>query len=569
MPKLITLFTGNFNDKKSAVAIFCILVFLVYLSPFFLFGQDVHIWTHDNLDSNVVWNKTLAESGTLFAPNSTIIPNIMGGVPRSCFISEYSFIVWLYCFFSPFMAYVLNFMAIHIVAFLGAILLLKKHILKNEAAIFIYPIALCFALMPFWPSGSLSIAGQPLLLYCFLNVRNKTHNYIDWIIILLFPFFSFLVLSPFFFIICLGIVWVTDLIRFKKINAPFFLSLALITIAYLLVEYRLVLGFFVAPDFISHRVEFNMKKPISAFTEVLAAAFGYFKTAQYHANSIHYPFIFIITVIGLVIGFVLRKKQTFVLCILFVFAAGIMLFYKSLDWQKVIALTKNIKFLNEFQIDRFYTLFPLLWLLMLGLSFSIITRHNKLILSAMVLLLGCQLVFSLYSSVEFKYTYSDKLFHAKDIPAKYPSYRDFYAESVFKTIKEGIGMPQDSYHTVNIGIDPAITEYNGFYTLDMYMPIYPLSYKKQFREVMAVELEKNPEKKKYFDNWGSRCYLFPAAADSAEINNLELDYSKLKEMDCRFLFSAKKINNSEKNLEFIYRVNGNRQLKAVYIYKLI
>jgi hypothetical protein len=570
MLKTVNQLTVHFKDRQFVLAFSCIVLFLVYLSPFLLFGQGVHIWTHDNLDSNVVWNKTLAESGALFSPNNAIIPNIMTGVPRGCFISEYSFIVWLYYFFSPFAAYVLNFISIHTVAFIGAVLLLKKHILKNESSVFIYPLALCFALMPFWVSGSLSIAGQPLLLYCFLNIRNRTGTYVDWVIILAFPFFSFLVLSPFFFVICLGIVWLSDVVRFRKMNFPFFAALFLITGVYLLVEYRLVLGFFVAPDFISHRIEFNMKKPVQDFTDVIGAAFDYFKSAQYHANSIHYPFLFTIALIGMVTGFVLKKKQAVAIALLFVFSAAIMLFFKLLDWQNVISLTKNIKFLNEFQVDRFYTLFPLLWLLMSGLAFYVVTlSRKKMILASLVLLLGCQVVFSLYSSPEFRYTYSDKLFHSNDIPPKYPSYRDFYAENTFRTIKEGIGLPQSAYHTINIGIDPAITCYNGFYTLDMYMPIYPLSYKKKFREVMALELEKNAEKKKYFDNWGSRCYLFPAEADSSEINHLELDYTKLKAMDCRFLFSAKKINNSEKDLQFIYCVKGNRALKSVYIYKLI
>ena len=34
-------------------------------------------------------------------------------------------------------------------------------------------VALAFSIIPFWPSGGLTVAGQPLLLYSFLNLIKK------------------------------------------------------------------------------------------------------------------------------------------------------------------------------------------------------------------------------------------------------------------------------------------------------------------------------------------------------------------------------------------------------------
>lgn len=71
-----------------------------------------------------------------------------------------------------------------------------------------------------------------------------------------------------------------------------------------------------------------------------------------------------------------------------------------------------------------------------------------------------------------------------------PTFREFYASEQFKEIKEYIGRPQDSYRVASIGLHPSIAQYNGFYTLDTYNNLYPLSYKYEFRKIIEKELEK-------------------------------------------------------------------------------
>jgi hypothetical protein len=545
-------------------------VLLLFLSPYFLFGENARIWTHDNLDSVFIYLKALANSGKLCAPNNAIIPDMMHGLPRACFGSEYNFTMFLYYFFNSFTAYTINLVFLHAVAMIGSVLLLKKFVLPHQSPLVIYSLALCFALMPFWSHACLSIAGQPLLLYAFLNIRNHTQQYTDWLIIVLFPLFSILIFSPIFFIFCISVFWLYDSIKHKKINWLFLFSIFLITCVYLLVEYRLVLSFFVAPDFISHRTEFSNQNIIASFKTVLTESWKYFKSAQYHANSIHFPYVFLLSAISLILAFIYKNKQGLKIGALLILAGSIMFFYKFMDYEKMIQLTKNIKILTLFQVDRFYTLFPLIWFLILALSSDVILKVNKKIFSTVLLIFLCvQIGFSFYSSPTFRYSYSERLFPKTKFPEKITRFKDFYAESVFLPIKNGINEPQTNYHIVNIGIDPAITVYNGFQNLDMYVANYPLDYKHKFREIMVKELDKNPKKKKYFDKWGSRCYIFASEADSTEINNLELNYEVLKSMDCRFLFSSKKINNVSQNLKFIYCVPGNDYLKEVYIYKVL
>ncbi|GAA3312748.1 hypothetical protein GCM10020331_001250 [Ectobacillus funiculus] len=91
-----------------------------------------------------------------------------------------------------------------------------------------------------------------------------------------------------------------------------------------------------------------------------------------------------------------------------------------------------------------------------------------------------------------------------------PSFRQFYSEHLFQEIKNYIGKPQQSYRVASIGLHPAIAQYNGFYTVDTYTNFYPLSYKYQFRAIIAKELDKSPVLKDYYDHWGNRVYVFVA-----------------------------------------------------------
>ncbi|MES2762442.1 MAG: DUF6044 family protein [Bacteroidota bacterium] len=551
--------------------IISLVVFFLYLSPFFIYGEMVHIWPYDNLNSNVVWNKIIAQSGSIFSSNETIIPNIMGGVPRSCFYcSEFSALLWLYYFFSPFTAYVLNIVLLHSVAFFGAYMLSKKYFLKDQSYLFAFPVALCFALIPFWSPACLSIAGQPLLLYALFNIKTKDSSYLDWLIVMLFPLFSFFAFSTLFFIVAIGLFFIYDTIRYKKINIAFFMAISLLLVMCILAEYRLFISFFIKPSYVSHRVEFQLDERPLTFIEVLKTTVEAFKTGQHHASSLHYPILCVIVLIALVVGFIKKSKYLKPVIYLLMVAGSIMLFYKLTNWGVYVEKTRGNKLLTEFKIERFYTLYPLIWLLILSASvFIVATFKNRVLNGVIFILLSAQIAYLFSNSIEFKYSLRDYVLHSKDVPSKYKTFREFYSEDLFTKIKTIIGKPQSEYRVVNLGVDPAITAYNGFYTLDMYMAVYPLDYKKKFRRIMEKELDKDNAKRKTFDNWGSQCYLISSEIAKPEIDNLELNFDMLKEMNCQFIFSVRKINNASENLSFVSKVPGNRYLKYIYVYKVI
>ena len=64
----------DYLDKYGPVL--CLLLIVIYVSPYVILGKDAYITIHDNLDSRFVWYALLArESGT-------VIQNVMNGMPR-------------------------------------------------------------------------------------------------------------------------------------------------------------------------------------------------------------------------------------------------------------------------------------------------------------------------------------------------------------------------------------------------------------------------------------------------------------------------------------------------------
>ncbi|MFC2145931.1 DUF6044 family protein [Acidobacteriota bacterium] len=216
--------SGEERNKLVLVAVAIGIIFLYWL-PFLFQGQDIHVKIFDNLDCHIAHTKVLAESGKAFSLNpDTRLENFLNGIALSGVDSGYNLLTWLFIIFPPFTAFALNDLLIRLVALLGMVLLLNKYIIKPGSEKHYWIIvgaALCFALLPFYPAGGISIAGIPLLVYAFLNILNRRWKFTDFLIIFIFPFYSKLALIGIFIAVALSILFVVDCLREKKINFPY------------------------------------------------------------------------------------------------------------------------------------------------------------------------------------------------------------------------------------------------------------------------------------------------------------------------------------------------------------
>lgn len=545
--------------------LFALFVLVIYLSPLFILQENAHIRVHDNLDSNLAWYKVLAQSGQMFGDVKAVIPQIINGVPRNAFGTEYSLIVWLYSLFPTMIAYGLSQAITRIVAFLGMYLLLKKHFLPGERWAFVQiATALAFALTPFWPSGMLSTLGMPLALWAFLNIRNGEDTAKDYLVLTLLPLYASIVLGFFFFLSAIGVLWLVDIIRGKGFNLRFFLSIVYMTAVFMLVEYRLVFSFLFTGEPNSRDEYFHASLTL---WRSLRLTLKNYVLGHTHVMTVHG--LFILPVTFMAIYFVYAKKlwkQEKLFVFLFIFNFLLSLWYAFWFYKGWLPLTKKFHFMNTFNFARYHFLRPLVIYASFGLALKILSLQGRSWATSVKWLAVFQ--------IGLLFMFNDEIiYHQK------PTVKEFYAEELFTDIKEFIGRDPKDYRVASIGLHPAIAQYNGFYTIDTYNNFYPLSYKHHFRKIIEKELDKNKTIRKYFDKWGGRCYIFTSELGKKymikkdshrKLKNLQLNTAVFKELGGEYIISSLPIINAQDNQLLLEKVFESKSAAwKIYLYKTL
>ncbi len=539
-------------------------ILFLYLSPLYILGENAHVRIHDNIDSNIGWYKLLADNGQIFGPINDLVRNMMNGLPRVAFGSEFNVNLWLYAVFKPFTSYTINAILMRLTAFVGMYLLLKRHFVKEKNFHFIVVgVALTFALLPYWPSGGLSIAGQPLMFYAFLNIRAGKSAFTDWLILILVPFYSNLIYCC-FLLASMALWMVFDWLRTKKLNIKFLSAISLMSLMYLMIDYRL-LYYIIWPDFISFRAEFFSGHQDLGRTFKLSVK--NFLIGHGHVMTAHIFLVLPVIIMALVIAFINKQKARLLLTLCLI--NGVLsVWYALWYWEGMRVLKERFLIFKTFNFSRFHFLHPLFWYIAFAVALVIIAKKVKLGREICIMALCIQLVILFFHNDEIVYRAIGN-----------PSYKQFYAEGLFQEIKQYIGENPAEYRTVSIGLHPIIAQYNGFYTLDFYNNIYPLTYKHQFRNIISGEFAKNKRIRKYYDRWGARCYVFAAELGKKylytknshkEIKNLQLNSAMLAQMGGKYVLSAVKITNNRQNqLTFLRTFEHKDFAWKIYLYKVM
>jgi hypothetical protein len=551
------------SDKLPFVLAF--FVGLMYVSPWLLLGDSSYVLIHDNLDSNVLWFKTLIEDGHIFSNNLTVIENFMGGTPRLSFGSEFNVILWLYYFFDPYTAYVVNQLAIRLVAFYGMYVLLVRYVMPaTEERLHVVMIATLFALLPFWPSGGLTVAGLPLATYAFLNIRGQVSTGKDWLAIVALPFYSSLILSFMFFISLAFIVWLYDFIKGRR-NIKFLLAILLFSAIYLGVEYRLVISMLFDTGYQSHRIE-RLSHYVD-FTQALIKGMKHFWSGQYHAASVHT--LLIPVVVGTLAFQLYTQKVNRVLLLLIILNILISLWYGLWKYEGWKPIKEHLNILQQLNLSRYHFLAALIWYAAFAVALhDLWARYGKKIRT------GVWVLFVLQAGV---------LFYESDFVHEWRkhgiTYKAFFAQEQFADIKAYLDDLQKNkpYRVASLGIHPTIALYNGFATIDGYSANYPLQYKHEFRKIIRRELEGSDRLRHSYDDWGSRVYMFSEALgysflytkEKAKPVNVHFDAAQMKKMGCYYVLSSVPIRNPEQNgFTFLKEVESNESAWRIRVYRV-
>jgi Protein of unknown function (DUF6044) len=554
------------TKKEQRFIIFALLVIAVYLSPLFILQEDAHIRVHDNLDSNLAWYKVLTRSGEMFGPVDAKIPQIINGqLSRNAFGTEYSIIVWLYALFPTMIAYGLSQALTRIVAFFGMYWLLKKHFLPGEKWLFLQiGTALAFALTPFWPSGMLSTLGMPLALWALLNIRKGEGAWSDLLVLTLIPFYASIVLGFFFFLTAIGFLWITDGVRGKGWNLRFLAAIIYMTVIFMFVEYRLIFSFLLIDEPNSRDEYLHATLP---FWRAIRLTIKNYLLGHTHVMTVHTLFILPATFTAIWIVFrkkLWKQERLFV----FLFALNILLsiWYAFWFYEGWAPIVNRFHFLATFNFARYHFLRPMVIYAGFALALKVLTLQGQ----------GWVKAAKWYAVLQLLFLF---LFNDEIIYREKPTVKAFFAEEMFHEIEEYIALPKEEYRVASIGIHPAISQYNGFYTLDTYNNFYPLTYKRQFRKIIERELAKNKKVRTYFDKWGGRCYIFTAQLgkhymikkdSKRHLKHLELNTGVFKKMGGRFIFSALPIDNAKENQLLLIKVfESKTSAWKIYLYKTL
>lgn len=294
-----------------------ILIVSLFILPYVILGGDSSIRIHDTLDGRFPRLVSFSRDGQ-FSGFNIVNPAIMNGITDNALGSMFNLTLVSFLLFKPFVAYVINALIVHLVAFIGMFLLLRKHFLQNEEKIWVaFGCSLSFALVPHMPLFGLSVVGQPLLLYAFLNLLKKRQRLIDYTLIFIFPFYSFLALSNIFIICILILFLLWDYLKTKQINKSYLLGVLIFIVTCGIAEYNLIIQTFLGNRFISHRSEWNPYWSGINFKEAIKTTFSNFVYQDTHAYNLHTPILLFSSIAIIYIlfknNFIREYKKTFLI----------------------------------------------------------------------------------------------------------------------------------------------------------------------------------------------------------------------------------------------------------------
>lgn len=527
-----------------------VLLLLASYAPYWWLRQDAYFTIHDFLDDSSYQFGPLVQSGQAFRFGANaIVPTIMNGLPRSAMHSGLYVSVWLFALLPSFWAILVNFLAVHSIGLVSMYVLQRQYVLNRSGEQWLaIGVALVFALIPTYTNYGLSVMGQPLLLLAFLQLFCRRPGVAGWLIILGFPFYSFLVRSGLYALVGLALLGLVQWVQSRRFNSPYWLGLVLLAVLYGLVDFPMIRAYLTG-QFVSHRSEYNQAALVSAkLGNGLIHARLLFEYGQYHAGTFAtWPIAFL-----WLARFITGRWRGLPIWLM-VAIGSICLLHGLYPWLLSQAGT-NKRILTIFQLDRFYFLLPFLWTLLLGV---LLAEWAQLLggwrRSLLIGLIGGQLYLTLTHNAEW--LTNARVLVGMPRPARSPSFRAFYAPDLFARIRQALPQPMGDYRVASIGMHPIVAQLNGFYTLDSYQNNYPLPYKHRFRQLMADEWAKPTAWaiRPYFNAYGNRCYVFPAELrmnaligkiDKRIVNNLAFNNMAFRAMGGRYILSAVSIKNA-------------------------
>jgi len=572
--------------KENWYLYFIACLALMQVVMFTLWGEHSFIAIHDNLDLFVAHNKIMKNQGIFFGNGHEAL--LLGGVNRNLLGSEFSLYNILYFLLPPYAAYVVGYFLKLMIGFVS-FLLLAKEIYGDRFATYkslIYLVAAAFCVIPVFPTYGIAFVSVPLLVYLLLKIVREPKG--KWYVLLfLYPLISYFSYFGIFILayMVLAFLW----LWWKEKKMPLNFAGAIVTLAagYIVWEYRLFAEILFS-DTVTIR-ESMVQLDVSVgqmIKDMIAVLFD----PGFHAQSSHKYFILPLSLIVMVwinIGYLKDKDFKAIwkspINLTFAFILFNCLVYGLYELRAVQWLVETLlPPLKGFQFNRTIFFNPFLWYALFFLILKeLYDRYgNRKIKNVMIHLAAiCGLMVCMFFPQVYNDFYSNCYHHAYEIlkgtPSTQLSFKEFYSEELFETIKEEIAY--DGQWAAAYGMHPAVLQYNGIATLDGYLGLYSEEYKQQFGKLIAPALETSEEFRNTFWNSGIRAYIYSGAGENTyqplkQLNisdtNLYIDGDVFRKMDGCYIFSRIAISNEEEiGVTLVGEYTHDSSPYTIYVYQ--
>ena len=544
----------------------------------------------DNLDSAVLYLKLMANNDTYFSINNKIVIDsfMSGSVPRNALPSSLNIISLLFFFFETSNAYILSKILVSVIAIIGMYFFIIKNIITDpKFRIFALLISYSFAILQHKPIyGGASFVIAPLFFYLFLNlVRNKNKK-LSLFFIFFAPFISSAVMSTAFIWMVLCILFIVFCVKKKKILRAPSQGIILMLIGIILADIHLFLLNFLDFNFTVHRI--TRVLGLNDFSSIInKASLLFIDQKSSPIITSHHPIFYWFLVI-LIVGAIKNRHSVIKPILMFTLIFFNCVFAFILSWDILLIIRSNFELFTTFDWSRLKSLNPFYWWTLMAIIINeiltIYIKKPKLIFLCLIFLCFSGPIYIVKNSSSYRANVTKVIYNNNEsFEGSMMTIDNFYSQNLFEEIENWIDKPKSIYKVGSIGLHPAVSAYNQFYTIDGYSNYYNINHNIRFRDIIEPELKHNKILNK-FDHWGNRCYLFSkelltqwdhkskiiSKNNMIKIDFLDFNFKKLKNMGCEYLFSTV-IINVNKNKKIIFEKSFERKDSPyrIYLYRII
>ncbi|MBO6239932.1 MAG: hypothetical protein J6O61_03700 [Butyrivibrio sp.] len=559
-----------------------VFISILELIVFMIAGSDnTIIGVHDNLDIHIADYQILSLNKAFFGHNITV--PLLGGIDRNFLLSEFYLYSVLYMIFPNFVAYIIGYFIKTFLALFSGILL-GRDILKEKYKDYEWAIVLgsfIYGLLPLYPAFSFAFASIPLLIYLLRKAVEKNElKY--YILLFLYPTLSYFTFFGPFIIGYIFIYFIYISIKDKRINIPLILSMILISISFILIEYRLFLLIFATKE---PTIRDQMVIDNLSFSQIILTVKDVFINNMFHCND-HHRFVvmpivllcFVIINIRHILNREYKKLLSDPFNLVLYFIIFNCIIYGLYYCYPVRTLFETIfPPLKGWQFNRTVFFNPFLWYLEIIIVAIRMSRLYKvlpkiMLIIVMFMVIGTQ---SLYNDF-YNTVYVNTWELINNEKSETISYGDFFSESLFDEIKKDIDY--NGEYSVAYGFHPSVLSYSGISTLDGCLSYYYQSYKDAFRKVIAPALDESEVAREYYDEWGARAYIYSGTVDSiwsptrskdVDDKRLLIDTNAFKSLNGKYIFSRIEISNAkELGLKLVGQYQNEKSPYTIWLYSI-